>query len=113
MYTSTTLDADGQKLSGGRTYTIEMPADVPVSAFWSVTVYDERGNLLRGSDDGLTVSGTADSGAQRIVVSPDRPATGAWCRAPGAGPYRLLMRLYWPGQAVLDGQWEYPPVRPG
>ncbi len=112
VYASTTLDADGQKLVGGRTYTIDMPADVPVSAFWSVTVYDERGNLLRGSDEGLTVSGTADSGAQRIVVAPDRPAKGAWLRAPDAGHYRLLMRLYWPGQAVLDEQWEYPPVRP-
>jgi hypothetical protein len=112
VYASTTVDAGGQPLVGGRTYTIDMPADVPVQAFWSVTAYDERGNLLRGSEAGLTVSGTAESGAQRIVVSPEKPADGAWLRAPAAGRYRLLMRLYWPQQAVLDGQWQFPPVQP-
>lgn len=111
VYASTTVDADGRSLEGGRTYTIEMPAGVPVRAFWSVTVYDERGNLLRGDEAGLTVSGNADSGAQKIVIAPDKPADGPWLRAPGTGRYRLLMRLYWPEQEVLDGQWPFPPVR--
>ena len=113
VYASTTEDAAGQPLEGGRTYTIDMPADVPVNAFWSVTAYDERGNLLRGADSGLTVSGNAESGAQRIVISPERPDGGPWLRAPDSGPYRLLMRLYWPDQVVLDGQWAFPPVQPG
>jgi len=110
VYASTTVDAEDQPLAGGRTYTIDMPAEVPVKAFWSVTLYDERGNLLRGGDEGLTVSGTRESGAERIVVSPDRPGEEPWLRAPDSGPYRLLMRLYWPDAEVLDGQWEFPPV---
>ena len=111
VYASTSVDAAGEPLTGGRTYTIDMPADVPVRAFWSVTLYDSRGNLLPGPPHGLSVSGTAG----RIVISPDRPpdAAGSWLRTPETGPFRLVMRLYWPEQSVLDGQWAFPPVEPG
>ncbi|TXH44505.1 MAG: DUF1254 domain-containing protein [Actinobacteria bacterium] len=112
VYASTTVDADDRPLEGGKTYRIDMPADMPVKAFWSVTAYDERGNLLRGADEGLTVSGTAESGAQTIVISPEEPADGPWLRAPDSGRYRLLMRLYWPEPEVLDGQWAFPAVQP-
>ncbi len=111
VYASTTVDSDGTALLGGRTYTIDMPADVPVNAFWSVSVYDTRGNFLPGVTDGLSVSGAGGEPASRITVSPTR-ATGTWLRAPEQGGFRLLMRLYWPQQQVLDNQWPYPPVRP-
>ena len=48
----------------------------------------------------------------RILISPDRPPAGSWLRAPATGPFRLVMRLYWPEQSVLDGQWAFPPVQP-
>lgn len=111
VYASTTVDATGQPLSGGRTYTIEMPADVPVKAFWSVSLYDEHGNFLPCGTDGLAVSGSGDGPATTITVS-SRKVSSPWLRAPVSGPFRLLMRLYWPDQSVLDNQWQYPPVTP-
>jgi hypothetical protein len=112
VYATATTDERDEPLRGGRTYTIDMPADVPVRAFWSVTVYDERGYLLPGPTEGVAVRGTADTGPRRIVVAAQRPSDPevAWLRAPDSGGFRLLMRLYWPQQSVLDGQWAFPPV---
>jgi len=28
-----------------------------------------------------------------------------WLPAPG-GPFALALRIYWPGQEILDGKWE-------
>lgn len=110
VYASTTVDADGAPLQGGRTYTIEMPADAPVNAFWSVSLYDDLGRFLPGGVAGLSVSGRGGEPATRITVSPTR-VPGRWLRAPRQGGFRLLMRLYWPQQQVLEGRWPYPPVR--
>ena len=109
VYATTTVDASGADLQGGRTYTIDMPADVPVGAFWSVSVYDSQGSFLPGAVDGLSVSGGPDEPAVPITVSPTK-TEGAWLRSPEQGPFRLLMRLYEPEQVVLDNQWQYPPV---
>lgn len=110
VYASTSVDSAGQQLQGGRTYSISVPADLPVRAFWSITVYDNRGNLLPGPARGLSVSGTGR--ATRITVSPEK-VPGPWLRAPVDGGFRLLMRLYWPEQSVLDNRWEYPVVSAG
>ncbi len=102
VYASTTVQ-------GGRTYTLDMPANMPVRAFWSVSLYDERGRFLPGGARGLSVSGGPGEGPVRITVSPQK-SPGAWLRSPENAPFRLLMRLYWPEQTVLDNQWPYPPV---
>lgn len=112
VYASTTVAADGNALEGGRTYRIEMPADVPVRAFWSISLYDERGNFLPGGTQGLSVSGRGGQPARTVTISAQR-APGRWLRAPESGRFRLLMRLYWPEQQVLDNQWQFPPVTPG
>jgi hypothetical protein len=110
VYASTTVDVTGEPLAGGRTYTLDMPADVPVEAFWSVSLYDDRGNFLPGKG-GWSVSGTGGQEAVRITVSPQK-VDGLWLRAPDQGPFRLLMRLYWPRPSVLANEWPYPPVTP-
>ena len=71
MYASTSVDADGEPLIGGRNYAIDLPVDMPVNAFWSITAYDQRGNLLPGDAATLSVSGKP---------APDRGAS--WCPRP-------------------------------
>lgn len=112
VYASTTVDSAGAPLQGGRTYTIDVPADMPVKGFWSISVYDERGNFLPGPAKGLSVSGEPGQPGTTITVAPNA-AAGPWLRSPESGPFRLLMRLYWPDQVVLDNQWQYPSVQPG
>jgi hypothetical protein len=112
VYASTSVDNDGEPLIGGRRYAIDLPADMPVNAFWSITAYDERGNLLPGDARTLSVSGQAGTGPRRILVSSSRPdEADGWLRIPASGNFRLLMRLYWPEPEVLNNQWTYPPVR--
>jgi len=40
QYASTYVDSKGKYLDGSNTYKLHVPANVPVKAFWSVTVYD-------------------------------------------------------------------------
>ena len=35
-----------------------------------------------------------------------------WLPIPKSGPFSLTMRLYWPKQMVLEGQWDIPFVMP-
>lgn len=105
VYATTTVDAaDGP-------FRIDIPAEMPVGAFWSVSVYDEQGRFLPGPVEGLSVSGGPGEPAVSITVSPEKQA-GAWLRSPAQGSFRLLMRLYLPDQVALDNQWPYPPVVP-
>ncbi|MBL4557527.1 MAG: DUF1214 domain-containing protein [Rhodobacteraceae bacterium] len=76
-------DADGNHLSGGSSYRLHLPPDVPAENFWSVTLYDaETASGLQngqpypsiGSNDDLTYN--ADGSVDLIsgqTVPPGRP----------------------------------------
>lgn len=128
-YPVTRVDADGAELDGSKaSYTITFAKDAlpPVNAFWSITMYDGKTQLLienpidrylinspmlpelkRDADGSLTLLiQHADPGA-------DRRAN--WLPAPN-GPIYLVMRLYWPrteAPSLLPigrGTWSPPGV---
>jgi hypothetical protein len=129
MYPMTKLDADGQPLDGSKNnYTITFPADgmPPVNAFWSVTMYDGKTQLLiknpidrylinspmlpnlkRNGDGSLTIY------IQNKSPGPDKESN--WLPAPDGLIY-LVMRLYWPKEtspSILppgEGTWQPPGV---
>ena len=88
----------------------------PATAFWSLTMYDLEGYLvsnplaryaLRSGDPFVP---DADGGLtlELGAAPPADPARAAnWLPAP-AGPYTLLLRLYWPQAPALDGRWIPP-----
>jgi nitrite reductase/ring-hydroxylating ferredoxin subunit len=90
----------------------------PVSAFWSVTLYDKDGfptaNALNrnaiGDRDALTVNadGSLDLYIQNESPGADKEAN--WLPAP-IGDFNLTMRLYAPKLEVLHGRWAPPPVK--
>jgi hypothetical protein len=54
FYLVTFRDGTGQRLRGGDTYRLRVPADVPVQQFWSVTAYDHgTAALIRQGGTGL------------------------------------------------------------
>jgi hypothetical protein len=122
-------DSNGESLDGSKhNYTITFPAGAypPVNAFWSVTMYDGKTQLLienpinrylinspmlpgmkRNPDGSLTLYIQKDS--------PGKAREPNWLPAPN-GPIYMVMRLYWPKTeppSVLppgDGTWQPPSI---
>jgi hypothetical protein len=129
MYPMTRVDATGATLDGNKhNYTLTFPAGQlpPVNAFWSVTMYDGKTQLLienpinrylinspmlpamkRNPDGSLTLH------IQK--ASPGKAKEANWLPAPD-GPIYLVMRLYWPREtapSVLpagEGTWKPPGI---
>ncbi|MDQ1166464.1 DUF1254 domain-containing protein [Flavobacterium sp. SORGH_AS_0622] len=122
IYPTYYVDAKGEKLDGKNQYILRFPKGQlpPVNSFWSLTMYDQPASLLvanpinryllnspmmpqfkKDPDGGLTFYIQA--------VSPGKEKESNWLPAP-KGPFALIMRLYWPKQAAIDGTWKQPPL---
>ena len=124
MYPLLQTDGDGNKPDCGQNrYTLTFPKDrlPPVNAFWSVTMYDGKTQLLvenplnrylvnspmlpdlkQNSDGSLTLYLQKDS--------PGKEKESNWLPAPD-GPIYVVMRLYWPKEEALTGKWQPPAVQ--
>ena len=128
VYPMTRTDASGETLDGSKhNYTLTFPAGQlpPVNAFWSVTMYDGKTQLLIENPIGrylvnspmLPAMKKNRDGSLTLYIQKDSPGKAKeanWLPAPN-GPIYLVMRLYWPKDtppSVLpagEGTWK-PPV---
>jgi len=118
-YWTTTVDSAGRRLNGKRDYILHFPAGQlpPNDAFWSLTMTDVVGYMAPnpidrysvGSRSGLTpnADGSIDIAIQRTAPAGHE---SNWLPAP-AGNFKLMLRAYLPGRAVLDGEYHVPPVK--
>ena len=117
-YWTTTKDDAGRTLTGSHGYVLHFPAGQlpPNDAFWSLTITDFVGYMVsnpagRSSfDDRSNLAANAD-GSIDIHLQRETP-TGReqnWLPAP-AGRFKLTLRAYLPGAAILDGTYRVPPV---
>ncbi len=116
-WTATTDDAR-ERLSGEHAYLLHFPEGQlpPNDAFWSLTATDTVGYMVSsptgrssvGSHSGLAKN--AD-GSVDILLQPHQPSGDAqnWLATP-PGRFKLMLRAYLPGAAVVDGDYEVPPV---
>lgn len=112
-----TIDSDGHPLNGANRYAIHFKAKQlpPARGFWSITAYTADGALDEGAP--VRVAFGERSGARRnrdgsldVYVAAQRPRGGAnWVPAP-RGDFRLVLRIYAPGRAAVDGGWQPPAV---
>ncbi len=122
FYPVLSVDSDRQKLNGANNYTLRFPAGQlpPVNAFWSLTMYDQPASLLVANPiNRYLVNSTmmsefikdADGGITLYIQneSPGKGKEANWLPAP-EGPFWVIMRLYWPKDAVFDGTWTAPAV---
>jgi hypothetical protein len=123
LYPIAYTDSSGAKLDGSQNrYTITFPDGQlpPVNAFWSVTIYDAKTQLLianpidryvinspmlpdlkKNADGSLTIHVQKDS--------PGKDREANWLPAPDR-PFYLVLRLFWPKESALTGQWKPPAV---
>jgi hypothetical protein len=120
LYAVAELDAEGCPLTGNRRYEIRFPPHglPPVSYFWSLTMYHDAGFLVDNPLDRHAIGDRSPGlhldadGGLVIQVSHPEPASciSNWLPAPPGG-FRLIMRLYGPTRACLDGGWSPPTIR--
>lgn len=128
-YPMTRIDASGEPLDGSKhNYTLTFPAGQlpPVNAFWSVTLYDGKSQLLiKNPINRYLINSPMLRGMQKnkdgsltLYIQKDSPGKkkeANWLPAPN-GPIYLVMRLYWPKDtppSVLpagEGTWQPPGV---
>jgi hypothetical protein len=119
MYSIAFSDADGQLLHGENAYEItffkgQLP---PVSAFWSITLYNSKQLFDRNASKRYAISDRdrlkySDDGSLTIYVqhgSPGRDKESNWLPAP-IDTFSLMMRLYWPKKEALEGIWRPPAI---
>ncbi|MGZ7194468.1 MAG: DUF1254 domain-containing protein [Halobacteriota archaeon] len=121
FYPATYVNANGTALTGAHTYVIHFAANgtPPVNAFWSITMYNSRNFLVNNSLDRYAIAqhlgnltynadGSLDIYVQNTSPGLDKEAN--WLPAP-SDEFHLVMRLYWPQEAVLNGSWVPPAVQ--
>ncbi|TAJ84616.1 DUF1254 domain-containing protein [Reyranella sp.] len=130
MYPYARTDATGEPLDGSKhKYTITFaPGQLPpVNAFWSVTMYDGKSQLLVKNPINrylinspmLSAMKKDADGSLTLYIQKDSPGADKeanWLPAPNDRIY-LVMRLYWPKSAppsILpagEGTWQPPGVK--
>jgi hypothetical protein len=118
MYWTTKVDGAGQQLSGAHDYIMHYPPGglPPNNAFWSLTMGDAKNRFVPNPLDRYSVSDRSGlmqnpDGSVDIYIQKAAPAghKSNWLPAP-AGNFILWLRVYLPGQTILDGEYEVPSV---
>jgi hypothetical protein len=118
MYWWTNVDGAGRTLSGQQDYMLHFtPGGLPPNdAFWSLTMGDAKNRFVANPIKRYSVSDRSglvqnSDGSVDIYLQNTAPVghESNWLPAP-AGNFILWMRVYMPGQAILDGKYKVPPV---
>jgi len=113
-YMATSRDATGAHLNGSHSYTLNIPANVPVADFWSVCVYDANTrSILDTGRPKSAINSYADlpvneDGSVDLYFGPTPPPSGetGWIKTkPGEG-FFMYFRLYGPEEPFYDKSWK-------
>ena len=120
IYPLTRVDADGNPLNGANKYIVHFDKgqSPPINAFWSLTMYNAKQAFVAnpinryaiGDRDKLKID---PDGSFDIYLQHDSPGTGKesnWLPA-DSGSFNVILRMYWPKEAVLSGDWTPPPIK--
>ena len=95
-------------------YRIDVPADVPVGAFWSISLYNAAGFFEPNAFDGYVVNsvmGTRNEDGSTTVHLGGCEDGRVNC-LPIMEGWNYTVRLYQPSQEILEGSWAFPSARP-
>ena len=107
-------DGEGTPLSGGSSYRVNLPPNIPAANFWSVTLYEAENASGLANGQPFPSLGSRDKPAQNadgstdLYLGPKAPAgkQGHWlATVPGKG-YFAILRLYGPDRSRHQQSWK-------
>lgn len=102
-----------ERNDGQVAYQLEVPARVPVDAFWSVTVYNREGFFQKNARDLYSRNSTTSvpnaDGSTTIRFGGDPQAQNY---LPICDGWTYSVRMYRPRAEILSGAWKFPSPRP-
>ncbi|MCA9493719.1 MAG: DUF1254 domain-containing protein [Myxococcales bacterium] len=90
----------------------------PAEAFWSISVYGEDSHPIANPQERYSVQSTdptlifGPKGGVEIRFAPTWPGgpPDNWLPVDATRRYNVFLRAYIPGDSVLDGTWQPPPI---
>ncbi|HYC17226.1 MAG TPA: DUF1254 domain-containing protein [Pseudolabrys sp.] len=116
FYSISIRDKDGDSFDGAKTYRLNVPSNVPVDQYWSVTAYDREThalikNMPRASRSSQIpeIQKNAD-GSIDVYFGPKAPAgkESNWVPTDPARKFELMARFYGPKKEFFDKVWKLP-----
>jgi hypothetical protein len=116
FYLITDKDKEDRTLDGGKTYRLTVPADAPVTQYWSATVYDRATHAFIREMPRFSQSSTnaglkknAD-GSVDLYLAPKAPdgQDGNWIPTKAGAEFEVMFRLYGPQKPLFDKTWKLP-----
>jgi hypothetical protein len=107
-------DSEGNPLSGGQSYRLNLPPNIPAANFWSLTLYEAENASGLANGQPFPSLGSRDKPAQNddgstdLYLGPTAPEgkQGNWlATVPGKG-YFAILRLYSPTEAAINKTWK-------
>jgi hypothetical protein len=111
---ATYLSYNPAKNDGKTVYKLTVPGNVPVDAFWSISLYNKEGYFQKNdinaySLNNITAKKSADGSVTVQFGGCDGKTPNCLPIMPG---WNYTVRLYRPQEVILDGQWEFPEAQP-
>lgn len=120
IYPNAVNDFEGNPLTSDNKYLIHYSKEdiPPVNAFWSITMYNDKNFLAKNEINRYAIGDRNDlkynkDGSLDIYIQRENPGDDKesnWLPTPEEGTFELTMRLYWPKEEALCGEWKPAPI---